>query len=185
MNDKSIPQHFLDTSVLRSLLLGTQIYKQYFESQFTDKPLYISNYVQMELKIFTISCNHQINHNINNTSHTGNSYSITSQFPHSLITSHYLIRFRKTLQRTNKKDLISVNLTKLFLYFFSCTESDNIPCILTTAPITAIAGARNPFSSTCVTIVPNSPINSSCSGRVPQRIKAMGVSKLNPATVNC
>ncbi|MEY3401191.1 MAG: hypothetical protein RLZZ86_806 [Cyanobacteriota bacterium] len=50
MNDKSIPQHFLDTSVLRSLLLGTQIYKQYFESQFTDKPLYISNYVQMEMR---------------------------------------------------------------------------------------------------------------------------------------
>jgi hypothetical protein len=50
MNDKSISQHFLDTSVLRSLLLGTQIYKQYFESQFTDQPLYISNYVQMEMK---------------------------------------------------------------------------------------------------------------------------------------
>lgn len=50
MEDNSIPQHFLDTSVLRSLLLGTQIYKQYFESQFTDQPLYISNYVQMEMK---------------------------------------------------------------------------------------------------------------------------------------
>ncbi len=50
MNDNSIPQHFLDTSVLRSLLLGTQVYKQYFKSQFTDQPLYISNYVQMEMK---------------------------------------------------------------------------------------------------------------------------------------
>ncbi|MBD2694152.1 hypothetical protein [Anabaena catenula] len=50
MDDKSIPQHFLDTSVLRSLLLGTQVYKQYFESQFTDQPLYISNYVQMEMR---------------------------------------------------------------------------------------------------------------------------------------
>jgi hypothetical protein len=50
MDDNSVPQHFLDTSVLRSLLLGTQVYKQYFESQFTDQPLYISNYVQMEMK---------------------------------------------------------------------------------------------------------------------------------------
>ena len=50
MDDKSIPQHFLDTSVLRSLLLGTQVYKQYFESQFTAQPLYISNYVQMEMR---------------------------------------------------------------------------------------------------------------------------------------
>lgn len=50
MDDNSIPQHFLDTSVLRSLLLGTQVYKQYFKSQFTDQQLYISNYVQMEMK---------------------------------------------------------------------------------------------------------------------------------------
>lgn len=40
--------HFLDTSILRSLLLGTQAYKQYLESQFTNQPLYISSYVQME-----------------------------------------------------------------------------------------------------------------------------------------
>lgn len=50
MDDSSIPQHFLDTSVLRSLLLSTQVYKQYFESRFTDQQLYISNYVQMEMK---------------------------------------------------------------------------------------------------------------------------------------
>ncbi|WP_414755624.1 hypothetical protein [Anabaena sp. CCY 9910] len=50
MDNNSIPHHFLDTSVLRSLLLGTQVYKQYFKSQFTDQPLYISNYVQMEMK---------------------------------------------------------------------------------------------------------------------------------------
>jgi hypothetical protein len=50
MEDKSILKHFLDTSVLRSLLLGTQAYKQYLESQFTEQPLYISNYVQMEMK---------------------------------------------------------------------------------------------------------------------------------------
>lgn len=43
-------KHFLDTSVARSKLLGTLAYKQYFESQFADQPLYISNYVQMEIK---------------------------------------------------------------------------------------------------------------------------------------
>ncbi len=50
MEDRSIQEHFLDTSVARSMLLGTQAYKQYFESQFADEPLYISNYVQMEMK---------------------------------------------------------------------------------------------------------------------------------------
>jgi hypothetical protein len=50
MKEESILQHFLDTSILRSLLLGTQAYKQYLESQFTNQPLYISNYVQMEMK---------------------------------------------------------------------------------------------------------------------------------------
>ncbi len=50
MEDESVTQHFLDTSVIRSLLLSTQAYKQYFESQFTDQSLYISNYVQMEMK---------------------------------------------------------------------------------------------------------------------------------------
>ncbi|OKH32357.1 hypothetical protein NIES2119_26335 [[Phormidium ambiguum] IAM M-71] len=50
MEDKSIPQHFLDTSVARSLLLGTQAYKQYFQSQFGDQSPNISNYVQMEMK---------------------------------------------------------------------------------------------------------------------------------------
>ena len=50
MEDESVTQHFLDTSVIRSLLLSTQAYKQYFQSQFTDQQLYISNYVQMEMK---------------------------------------------------------------------------------------------------------------------------------------
>ncbi len=50
MKDKSVSEHFLDTSVARSLLLGTQAYKQYFNSQFGDQPLYISNYVQMEMR---------------------------------------------------------------------------------------------------------------------------------------
>lgn len=50
METQDNPQHFLDTSVARSLLLGTQAYKQYWQSQFNEQPLYISNYVQMEMK---------------------------------------------------------------------------------------------------------------------------------------
>ncbi|WP_315789147.1 hypothetical protein [Fischerella sp. JS2] len=51
MEEQSGQEHFLETSVLRSLLLGTQAYKQYFETQFADQPLYISNYIQMEMKL--------------------------------------------------------------------------------------------------------------------------------------
>jgi hypothetical protein len=40
--------HFLDTSVVRLMLLGTKAYQQYFENQFSDRPRYISSYVQME-----------------------------------------------------------------------------------------------------------------------------------------
>ncbi|MEO1183438.1 MAG: hypothetical protein AAFX46_01430, partial [Cyanobacteria bacterium J06636_27] len=50
MEDKSTQEHFLDTSVARSLLLATQAYKQYFDNQFREQSLYISNYVQMEIK---------------------------------------------------------------------------------------------------------------------------------------
>ncbi len=50
MDTKDSPQHFLDTSVARSMLLGTQAYKQYLHSQFDERPLHISNYVQMEMK---------------------------------------------------------------------------------------------------------------------------------------
>nr|NMF67420.1 hypothetical protein [Brasilonema octagenarum UFV-OR1] len=50
MEDKPIQERFLDTSVTRSLLLSTQTYKQYFESQFANQQLYISNYIQMEIK---------------------------------------------------------------------------------------------------------------------------------------
>ncbi|NJM21772.1 MAG: hypothetical protein HC874_32035 [Richelia sp. SL_2_1] len=50
MEELSTQEHFLDTSVARSLLLATQAYKQYFDSQFGEQPLYISNYVQMEIK---------------------------------------------------------------------------------------------------------------------------------------
>jgi hypothetical protein len=41
--------HFLDTSVVRPMLLGTKAYQQYFENQFGDRPRYISSYVQMEI----------------------------------------------------------------------------------------------------------------------------------------
>lgn len=49
MSEAPIQGYFLDTSVMRSLLLSTQAYQQYLESQLTDKKLYISNYVQMEI----------------------------------------------------------------------------------------------------------------------------------------
>jgi len=50
MQAKDSPQHFLDTSVVRSLLLGTQAYRQYLNSHLAERPLYISNYIQMEMK---------------------------------------------------------------------------------------------------------------------------------------
>jgi hypothetical protein len=50
MSGSSVQEHFLDTSVMRSLLLATQAYRQYLESQLSSEPLYISNYVQMEIK---------------------------------------------------------------------------------------------------------------------------------------
>lgn len=43
-------EHFLDTSFVRSLLLATQIYQTYLSSFMDDQQLYISNYVQMEIK---------------------------------------------------------------------------------------------------------------------------------------
>jgi len=50
MGTTSIQKHFLDTSVVRPLLLGTDSYKQYLKSQFKDEPCYISRFVQMEIK---------------------------------------------------------------------------------------------------------------------------------------
>ena len=50
METQGTPQHFLDTSVARSLLLATQAYKQYLNLQLENGSLYISNYVQMEMK---------------------------------------------------------------------------------------------------------------------------------------
>lgn len=50
MSGSSVQEHFLDTSVMRSLLLATQVYRQYLESQLRSEQLYISNYIQMEIK---------------------------------------------------------------------------------------------------------------------------------------
>ena len=50
MVDTVPEKHFLDTSVVRPILLGSAPYRRYFEDQFRDNPLYISKYVQMEFK---------------------------------------------------------------------------------------------------------------------------------------
>lgn len=50
MSDKPIQEHFLDTSVMRSLLLATQAYQQYLKSQLNNRQLYIYNYVRMKIK---------------------------------------------------------------------------------------------------------------------------------------
>lgn len=42
-------EHFLDASVARPILLGTQAYQRYFEAQFEDRLRYISPFVRMEL----------------------------------------------------------------------------------------------------------------------------------------
>ncbi|WP_416671253.1 hypothetical protein [Egbenema bharatensis] len=43
-------EHFLDTSVVRPMLLGTQAYQNYFSTQFSQGFCYTSPYVQMEVK---------------------------------------------------------------------------------------------------------------------------------------
>lgn len=43
-------KHFLDTSVLRPILLGSKAYKRYFEAQFKDGRKYVSDYVLMEFR---------------------------------------------------------------------------------------------------------------------------------------
>lgn len=43
-------KHFLDTTIVRSRLHGTTRTKTYLESEFGNKPLYISNYVLMEYR---------------------------------------------------------------------------------------------------------------------------------------
>lgn len=47
---KKPTKHFLDTSVARSMLMGSQAYKNYFSGKFGKDSLYISRYVQMEFK---------------------------------------------------------------------------------------------------------------------------------------
>lgn len=49
MSDAS-SKHFLDTSVLRPMLLGSRIYREYFSDQFGQDNLYISRYVKMEFR---------------------------------------------------------------------------------------------------------------------------------------
>jgi hypothetical protein len=50
MKGNSPRQSVLDTSVLRSILLGTETYRSYFQRSLADQSLYISNYVQMEMR---------------------------------------------------------------------------------------------------------------------------------------
>lgn len=50
MNARNDVKHFLDTSVVRSLLLGTKAYQQYFESQLDPPSRYISPFIAMEIK---------------------------------------------------------------------------------------------------------------------------------------
>lgn len=41
-------KHFLDSSVMRPMLLASEVYRKYFKEHFGNDRLYISNYVQME-----------------------------------------------------------------------------------------------------------------------------------------
>ncbi|BAU14510.1 hypothetical protein LEP3755_50580 [Leptolyngbya sp. NIES-3755] len=46
----NITGHFLDSSVVRPMMLGTQAYQQYFEDQFSQHPCYISPFIVMEMQ---------------------------------------------------------------------------------------------------------------------------------------
>lgn len=50
MEENLARQSFLDTSVLRSILLGTETYRSYFRQALADQSPHISNYVQMEMR---------------------------------------------------------------------------------------------------------------------------------------
>ncbi len=50
MSNSVMPKHFVDSSVAQPMLLGSSVYKKYFEDQFADEQVYISDYVQMEIK---------------------------------------------------------------------------------------------------------------------------------------
>lgn len=43
-------KHFLDTSVARSMLLGSSTYREYFRNEFGDGPLYLTCFIQMEFR---------------------------------------------------------------------------------------------------------------------------------------
>lgn len=45
-----MPKHFVDSSVAQPMLLGSKAYRRYFEDQFADEDVYISDYVRMEIK---------------------------------------------------------------------------------------------------------------------------------------
>ena len=45
-----MPKHFVDSSVAQPMLLGGSAYKKYFRDQFADERIYISDYIQMEIK---------------------------------------------------------------------------------------------------------------------------------------
>jgi hypothetical protein len=47
---QSTQKHFLDSSVARAVLLGTQEHKRYFKEQFAKGVCYVSPYVQMEIR---------------------------------------------------------------------------------------------------------------------------------------
>lgn len=49
MKKTNPPKHFLDTSVARPILLGTNFYKKYFSRVLGEGPHYISPYVRMEI----------------------------------------------------------------------------------------------------------------------------------------
>jgi hypothetical protein len=50
MNENTPHQSFLDTSVLRSLLLGTETYRNYLQQALDSRSPHVSNYVQMEMR---------------------------------------------------------------------------------------------------------------------------------------
>lgn len=50
MRHPSMLKHFVDSSVAQPMLLGSKAYKKYLESQFVGEQVYISDYVQMEIK---------------------------------------------------------------------------------------------------------------------------------------
>lgn len=45
-----VAQSFLDTSVLRSLLLGSETYKKYLREELNNRTPYVSKYIQMEIR---------------------------------------------------------------------------------------------------------------------------------------